>query len=230
MKKKLVNEEILRIQKLAGIIKEGKYTKSYETVNEGFLDNIASRIKGSSQQGKILKTQFAKLGITRNPFEVYGLTTDIPDRPNVDLQNFIYLGGDIKTKIPFSKDYTDSPLAIQPGGCLTKTKIVVNYTRDIPTIKITEFSVWDIVKGKWVSSDNSELNQEQPVTIEAMKDFDDPEIGAFVTKVTMMTIEDAVKVWPNSGYGKVIRKLIDYMNSKNITKMTPDDAEKSRKA
>jgi hypothetical protein len=226
MKKKLVNEEILRIQKLAGIIKEGKYVKSSDNINEGFLDDIVSRMKGSSQQGKLLKNLLAKLGITKNPFEIYGITASMDYEPNLDLQAFLYSGGDIRTKIPFSKEYKEVV-----GGSIIKSKIVVNYNRDIPTIKRTEFSVWDIVKGKWIPANDNELNQEQPITIENMKDFDDPEIGSFVTKVTMMTIEDAVKVWHrNSEYGKKIRRVLGYMNSKNITKMTPNDAEESKKA
>jgi len=186
--------EIKRMQQLAGIIKEG------------FLDNIAASIKGKSEQGKLAQDLLAKMGITENPSEIFSLGMEGGGSGPFEneVQDFVQSGGDINTKIPFSKD-----LKAGAGGAIFKETYTYDFSKDVPTMKSGGKFIWNIKGGKWEpfgDKDGNE-NQEEPIDIESMKKETDAEPGTYVPQMSMITIADAAKVWPG-GYGEILRDII----------------------
>jgi hypothetical protein len=186
--------EIKRMQQLAGVI------------NEGFLDNVASSIKGKSEQGKLAQQILAKLGITKNPAEIFATGAE---RGGVgpfenEVQDFVENGGDINTKIPFSKNIKSSS-----GGAVFKETYTFDFSKDVPTMKSGGKFIWNIKGGKWEPFGNKDgnENQEEPIDIESMKKETDAEPGEYATEAVMMTIADAAKIWPG-GYGERLRDII----------------------
>jgi len=189
----LINEA-KRFQKLAGIIKEG------------FLDNVAASIKGKSEQGKLAQQFLTKLGIAKNPAEIFSTGAEKGGAGPFEneVQDFIENGGDINTKIPFSKNIKSSS-----GGAIFKETYTFDFSKDIPTMKSGGKFIWNIKGGKWEAfgdKDGNE-NQEEPIDIESMKKETDAEPGQYATEAVMMTIADAAKIWPG-GYGERLRDII----------------------
>jgi hypothetical protein len=210
--------EIKRMQQLAGLI------------NEGFLDNVAASIKGKSEQGKLAQDLLAKMGIAKNPAEIFSLGTEGGGAGPFEneVQDFIENGGDINTKIPFSKDLKSSA-----GGAIFKETYTFDFSKDVPTMKSGGKFIWNIKGGKWEpfgDKDGNE-NQEEPIDIESMKKESDAEQGTYVPQMSMITIADAAKTWPDShpgtpyGYGKGVLEMVKFMEDKKITKMTPEDVK-----
>jgi len=189
----LINEA-KRMQQLAGLIKEG------------FLDNVAAGIKGKSEQGKLAQQLLAKLGITKNPTEIFstGMEGGGAGPFENEVQNFVESGGDINTKIPFSKNIKSSA-----GGAIFKETYTFDFNKDVPTMKSGGKFIWNIKGGKWEpfgDKDGNE-NQEEPIDTESMKKESDAEQGQYATEAIMMTIADAAKIWPG-GYGERLRDII----------------------
>lgn len=206
MKDEALNESFLKMQKLAGVITEGQYRKKLQMLNEGFLDNVAAGIKGKSEQGKLAQQILAKLGITKNPVEIFATGAEKGGAGPFEneVQGFIEMGGDINTKIPFSKNIKSSM-----GGAIFKETYTFDFSKDVPTMKSGGKFIWNIKGGKWEpfgDKDGNE-NKEEPIDIESMKKESDAEPGAYATEATMMTIADAAKIWPG-GYGERLRDMI----------------------
>jgi hypothetical protein len=209
--------ELKRMQQLAGIIKEG------------FLDNVAASIKGKSEQGKLAQDLLAKVGITKNPSEIFSLSSEGGGAGpfNNEMQGYLLSGGDINTKIPFSKNLKGSA-----GGAIFKETYTFDFSKDIPTVKSDGKFIWNIKGGKWepFNKDGNE-GKEVPMNVEDMKKETDAEPGTYATQMTMTTIADAAKVWPETspgsefGYDKRLKDIIKFMEDKKITKMTPEDAK-----
>ncbi len=204
--KESVNEQFLRMQKLAGLITETQYKQKIQMLNEGFLDNVAAGIKGKSEQGKLAQQILAKLGITKNPVEIFATGAEKGGAGPFEneVQGFIEMGGDINTKIPFSKNIKSSS-----GGAIFKETYTFDFSKDVPTMKSGGKFIWNIKGGKWEpfgDKDGNE-NKEEPIDIESMKKESDAEPGAYATEATMMTIADAAKMWPG-GYGERLRDII----------------------
>lgn len=209
---------------------ENKITTNSKMLNEGFLDNVAASIKGKSEQGKLAQDVLAKMGITKNPAEIFALGTEGGGTgPHLnEVQDYLMNGGDINTKIPFSKDLKSSA-----GGAIFKETYTFDFSKDIPTMKSGGKFIWNIQGGKWEpfgDKDGNE-NQEEPIDIESMKKESDAEPGTYVPQMLMMTIADAAKIWPDShpgtpyGYGKRLKEMVEFMEGKKITKMTPEDVK-----
>ena len=218
MKKQIISEEFKRMQVLAGLIKEG------------FLDDVANSIKGKSEQGKLAQEVLAKLGITKNPAEIFSLGMEGGGKGpfNNEVQDYLMSGGDINTKIPFSKD-----LKASSGGAVFKETYTFDFSKDVPTMKSGGKFIWDIKGGKWekFGDQDGNENKEVPIDIESMEKESDADPGTYVPQMTMMTIADAAKIWPDShpgtpyGYGKRLKDMVDFMADKKITKMTPEDVK-----
>ncbi len=202
----LLNEQFIRMQKLAGVITESQYNQKIKSLNEGFLDNVAAGLKGKSEQGKLAQEILAKLGIAKNPAEIFSTGAERGGAGPFEneVQDFIENGGDINTKIPFSKNIKSSS-----GGAIFKETYTFDFSKDIPTMKSGGKFIWDIKGGKWekFGDQDGNENQEDPIDIESMKKESDAEPGSYATEATMMTIADAAKIWPG-GYGERLRDII----------------------
>jgi hypothetical protein len=209
-----MNKEFLHMQMLAGVITPSQYNallnQSKPTlsgiIKEGFLDNVAASIKGKSEQGKLAQEILAKYGITKNPSEIFtlGIEKGGTDLPN-EVQSFVKNGGDLNTKIPFSDKMKSAA-----GGAIFKETYTFDFNKDVPTMKSSGRYIWNIKDKKWEKWDGQgapEVNAEEPMDIEAMKNEQEADPGTFATEATMMTIADAAKVWPGP-YGKRLRDII----------------------
>jgi hypothetical protein len=212
----LINE-VKRMQQLAGILKEG------------FLDNIAAGIKGKSEQGKLAQDLLAKMGITKNPAEIFSLRFEGGGAGPFEneVQGYLLAGGDINTKIPFSKNIKGSA-----GGAIFKETYTFDFSKDVPTMKAGGRFIWNIKGGKWeAKEDDGNAGKEEPMDVEDMKKENDADPGTFATEATMMTIADAAKIWPETvagsefGYDKRLKDIVKFMEGKKITKMTPEDVK-----
>ena len=212
----LINE-VKRMQKLAGLIKEG------------FLDNVAASIKGKSEQGKLAQDLLAKMGITKNPAEIFSLGMEGGGAGPFEneVQDYLRSGGDLNTKIPFSKNLKGSA-----GGAIFKETYTFDFSKDVPTMKSDGKFIWNIKGGKWepFNKDGNE-GKEVPMNVEDMKKESDAAPGTFSFQMTMTTIADAAKAWPETlpgseyGYDKALKSMVDFMEKKKITKMTPEDVK-----
>ena len=202
----VLNESFIKMQKLAGVITESQYNEKVKSLNEGFLDNVAAGLKGKSEQGKLAQDILAKLGITKNPAEIFGTGAEGGGAGPFEneVQDFVEKGGDINTKIPFSKNIKSSS-----GGAIFKETYTFDFGKDVPTMKSGGKFIWDIKGGKWekFGDQDGNENQEDPIDIESMKKESDAEPGSYATEATMMTIADAAKIWPG-GYGERLRDII----------------------
>ena len=201
-----LNESFLKMQKLAGVITEAQYNQKKKMLSEGFLDNVAAGLKGKSEQGKLAQQILAKLGITKNPVEIFATGAEKGGAGPFEneVQYFVENGGDINTKIPFSKNIKSSS-----GGAIFKETYTFDFNKDVPTMKSGGKFIWNIKGGKWEpfgDKDGNE-NQEEPLDIESMKKESDAEPGTYATEAVMMTIADAAKIWPG-GYGERLRDII----------------------
>jgi hypothetical protein len=207
--------EIKRMQQLAGIIKEG------------FLDNVAASIKGKSEQGKLAQNLLAKMGITKNPAEVFELGSvggggSIQNKQNV--QSFLQNGGDLNTKIPFSPKFKGS------AGSIKKTTYTFDFNKDIPTMSHSAGVIWDIESQKWVENEYARDVKDEDFDVANMAKEQEANPGEFATEATMMTIAQASKIWPqDNGYGQRIKEMVEFMEGKKITKMTPEDVKEFSK-
>jgi len=206
MKEEALNESFLKMQKLAGVITETQYNQKIQMLSEGFLDNVAAGLKGKSEQGKLAQQILAKLGITKNPVEIFATGAEKGGAGPFEneVQYFVENGGDINTKIPFSKNIKSSS-----GGAIFKETYTFDFNKDVPTMKSGGKFIWNIKGGKWEpfgDKDGNE-NQEEPLDIESMKKESDAEPGTYATEAVMMTIADAAKIWPG-GYGERLRDII----------------------
>ena len=201
-----MNKEFLHMQKLAGIITEGEYKEKVQMLNEGFLDKVAAGLKGKSEQGKLAQEILAKFGITKNPTEIFstGMEKGGAGPFENEVQDFVNNGGDINTKIPFSKNIKSSG-----GGAIFKETYTFDFGKDVPTVKSGGKFIWNIKGGKWekFGDQDGNENQEEPIDVESMKKESDAEPGAYATEAVMMTIADAAKIWPG-GYGEKLRDII----------------------
>ena len=185
---------------------ENKLTTNSRMLSEGFLDNVAASIKGKSEQGKLAQEVLNKVGITKNPAEIFstGIEGGGAGPFENEVQDYIQNGGDVNTKIPFSQNMKSSA-----GGAIFKETYTFDFSKDIPTVKSGGKYIWNIKGGKWEpfgDKDGNE-NMEEPLDIEAMKKESDAEPGAYATEAVMMTIADAAKAWPG-GYGERLRDII----------------------
>jgi len=202
----VLNESFIKMQKLAGVITESQYNKKIQMLNEGFLDSVAAGLKGKSEQGKLAQETLAKLGITKNPAEIFSTGAEGGGAGPFEneIQDFVENGGDINTKIPFSKNIKSSS-----GGAIFKETYTFDFGKDVPTMKSGGKFIWDIKGGKWekFGDQDGNENQEEPIDVESMKKESDAESGAYATEAVMMTIADAAKIWPG-GYGERLRDII----------------------
>jgi len=212
----LINEA-KRMQQLAGILKEG------------FLDNVAAGIKGKSEQGKLAQDLLAKMGITKNPAEIFALGMEGGGAGPFEneVQGYLLAGGDINTKIPFPKNAKASG-----GGAIFKETYTFNFSKDVPTMKAGGKFIWNIKGGKWEAKEtDGNSGKEEPMDVEDMKKENDADPGLVATEATMIPISQAAKEWPDShpgtpyGYGKALLDIVKFMEGKKITKMTPEDVK-----
>ena len=215
--KKLINEEFKRMQILAGIIKEG------------FLDNVAAGIKGKSEQGKLAQDLLAKMGITKNPAEIFsfGIEGGGAGPFENEVQDYLLAGGDVNTKIPFPKNAKSSS-----GGAIFKETYTFDFSKDIPTMKAGGRFIWNIKGGKWEAKEtDGNAGKEEPMNVENMKKENDVDPSLVSTEATMIPISQAAKEWPEIypgseyGYDKRLLDIVNFMQNKKITKMTPEDVK-----